>query len=63
MGGGENVSQLDTPTAQLVCPSCGVHIADAAYVCREVGSWIFLDCPACHRQSDVTFEPIWRRQA
>jgi len=22
---------------------------------REVGSWVFLNCPACRRQSDVTF--------
>jgi hypothetical protein len=22
---------------------------------REVGSWIFLNCPACRIQSDVTF--------
>jgi predicted RNA-binding Zn-ribbon protein involved in translation (DUF1610 family) len=47
-------------TSQLSCPRCGTGIAHVEDACREVGSWIFLDCPSCHQQSDVTFAPIWR---
>jgi len=48
------------PSTQLSCPSCGAEIPHVQNACREVGSWIFLDCPQCHRLSDVTFAPIWR---
>jgi hypothetical protein len=47
-------------TSQLSCPRCGAAINEVGDSCREVGSWIFLDCPSCRLLSDVTFSPIWR---
>jgi len=53
------VATVETP-ATLSCPICEAAVVPAQDWCREVGSWIFLDCPHCHRQSDVTFAPFWR---
>jgi hypothetical protein len=57
---GGYVGPLESSTLQLTCLSCGTEIPHVQDACREVGSWIFLDCPRCHRLSDVTFSPIWR---
>jgi len=39
----------------VVCPACGVESAMSEEHRLEVGSWVFLNCPTCRRQSDVTF--------
>ena len=51
---------LDNAVGRLSCPSCGLAIIEAGDSCREIGSWVFLDCPNCHRLNDVTFAPIFR---
>jgi hypothetical protein len=39
----------------LTCDGCKQQIDPATATVREVASWLFLDCPECRRQSDVTF--------
>ena len=39
----------------VVCPACGAEAPVSEERLREVGSWVFFNCPTCHRQSDVTF--------
>ena len=51
---------LVSKAVALSCPSCGLAIIEAGNSCREIGSWIFLDCPSCHRLNDVTFAPVFR---
>ena len=41
------------PEATVTCRWCGFEAATTQTV--EVGSWLFLSCPRCHKQSDVTF--------
>jgi hypothetical protein len=42
----------------LTCDGCQQQIDPATATVREVASWLFLDCPSCRRQSDVTFRVL-----
>jgi len=46
------------PEATVTCRWCGFEAATTQTV--EVGSWLFLSCPSCRKQSDVTFSQTER---